>query len=559
MAGPFVNDEYSDVYFALLALQAKGLPHRELVSEAERIRSRILDVPGVKKLNIIGEQRQRIYVELSYRRLATLGVGADAVLGAITSQNMLQPAGEIETPAQSVQLRLDGSYDDLDAVRNTPVAINGRVFRIGDIADIRRGYEDPASYLVRHDGAPALMLGVVMREQWNGTQLGADLARQVASIRAALPLGMTLTQVSDQSKNIAEAYGEFMLKFAVALAVVMIVSLLALGFRVGIVVACSVPLTLSAVFVIMLATGRDFDRITLGALILSLGLLVDDAIIAIEMMLVKLEEGLSRVEAATFAWDVDGSTHANRHSRHDHRLPAGRLRTFDGRRIRRQHLLDRRLLAARVMDRCRLFHALSRREAAAAIRRVPGGHDAIYDAPYYRRLRAMVAACMARRGWSCLAIAALLAAAALLLFVVPKQFFPTSDRPELLVEIAMPQGTSIAATTGLVSRLEADLAGRPEALSVDSYVGAGAPRFFLSLNPELPDPAFAKLVIATPGAKERDALQHSRTQDRSRRLSAGACARAAASVRAAGAVSCRIQDLGAGPAGTALHRAPQCA
>ena len=293
--GPFFNDEYSDVYFALFALQAQGMPPRALVEQAEVLRERLLAVPGVKKVNIIGEQKQRVYVELSHRKLATLGLGADAVLNAITAQNQLQPTGEVQTGAQSVQLRLSGQFDDLAAIRATPIAVQGRSFRLGDIAEVKRGYEDPPTYLVRHQGSPALMLGVIMRERYNGTRLGAALKAEMAQLRADLPLGITLTQVSDQARNIAEAYGEFMLKFAVALGVVMVVSLIALGLRVGLVVAAAVPVTLACVFVIMLVTGRDFDRITLGALILSLGLLVDDAIIAIEMMVVKMDFILFRM------------------------------------------------------------------------------------------------------------------------------------------------------------------------------------------------------------------------------------------------------------------------
>jgi multidrug efflux pump subunit AcrB len=508
VVGPIVNDEYSDVYFALFALQAKGMPHRELVAEAERIRTHMLEVQGVKKVNIIGEQQQRVYIELSYKRLATLGIGADVVLGALTAQNALQPAGEIETGTQSVQIRLDGSYTDIDTVRATPIAVNGRVFRIGDIADIRRGYEDPAKYLVRHDGAPALVLGVVMREQWNGTRLGSDLAHEVAGIDAELPLGLTLTQVSNQSRNIAEAYGEFMLKFAVALAVVMVVSLLALGFRVGLVVACSVPLTLAAVFVVMLATGRNFDRITLGALILSLGLLVDDAIIAIEMMVVKLEEGLGRIEAATFAWGATASPMlTGTLVTIIGFLPVGFAQSTAGEYAGNIFwIVGFSLLVSWFV--AVYFTPYLGVKLLPKLQPVTGGQGAIYDTPYYRGLRRWVTRCVAHRGRVALVtLAAFVAAAALLVQFVPKQFFPNSDRPELLVEVYMPEGASIGATQAAVAKVERDLAQRDEALSVDSYIGAGAPRFFLSLNPELPDPAFAKIVVLTSSAAQRDKLR----------------------------------------------------
>ncbi|MBY0393930.1 MAG: efflux RND transporter permease subunit, partial [Novosphingobium sp.] len=300
--GPIVNDEYSDVLFSLIAVQAKGLPHRALIERTEAIRSELQQVKGVKKVVLIGEQRPRIYVEISNRKLATLGLGADAVLGALANQNLIQPAAQFETSSRLVPIRVTGAFDDLDAVRATPIAADGRVLHVGDVAEVKRGYEDPPTYQVRHQGGEAVMLGVVMQDKYNGLALGGELSAKLSDVRARLPLGVTVTEVADQAANISEAYGEFMLKFAVALSVVMVVSLIALGWRVGIVVALSVPLTLAAVFVIMLMTGRQFDRITLGALILSLGLLVDDAIIAIEMMVVKLEEGMSRVESATFAW-----------------------------------------------------------------------------------------------------------------------------------------------------------------------------------------------------------------------------------------------------------------
>ncbi|PZN97623.1 MAG: MFS transporter [Alphaproteobacteria bacterium] len=505
--GPLVNDEYGDVYFSLAALQADGLPHRDLVSRAERLRERLLRVPGVRKVNIIGEQRQRIYVEPSYRRIATLGLGPDAVLDALATQNLLLPAATVQTDGQSVPVRFTGAFDTLDTIRETPIAIAGRSLRLGDIADVRHGTEDPATYLVRHQGAPALMLGVVMQDRYNGTRLGADLGIAYAALRSELPLGLTLTEVADQSRNITEAYGEFMMKFAVALVVVILVSLRALGQRVGIVVALAVPLTLAAVFVIMLATGRDFDRITLGALILSLGLLVDDAIIAIEMMVVKMEEGLDRVAAATFAWGATAAPMlAGTLVTVIGFLPVGFAQSTAGEYagnifwIVAFALLTSWLVAV-------YFTPYLGVKLLPDVQPVAGGHEAIYATARYRRLRTAISRCVGNRGG--VTVATLLAfglAAALLVLAVPKQFFPSSDRPELLIELSLKKGTAIEATTRVAARLEADLRREPQALLVDSFIGAGAPRFFLSLNPELPDPAFARIVVQTAGARERDAL-----------------------------------------------------
>ncbi|HEV2729578.1 MAG TPA: efflux RND transporter permease subunit, partial [Terriglobales bacterium] len=291
--GPFINDEYSDVTFALYSVEAPDLPPRQVAREAETLRQRMLHVPGVKKVDIVGEQPERIFVEFSYERLATLGVSARDVFDALVRENAVTPSGSIDTNAQQVYIRLDGALDDLQKIRDTTVVSGGRTLKLSDVAEVKRGYEDPATFLVRHNGQPALLLSIVMKEGWNGLDLGKALVAEQKKISAGLPAGISFSKVTDQAVNIREAVNEFMLKFFVALAVVMLVSILSLGWRVGIVVAAAVPLTLAAVFVIMLLTGRVFDRITLGALILGLGLLVDDAIISIEIMVVKMEEGWS--------------------------------------------------------------------------------------------------------------------------------------------------------------------------------------------------------------------------------------------------------------------------
>ena len=510
--GPIVNDEYSDVYFSLVAVQANGLAHRALIQRAEAIRSELQRVEGVKKVALIGEQRPRIYVELSNRKLATLGVGADAVLGALANQNLIQPAAQFETGSRLVPVRVTGSFDDLDAVRATPITAGGRVLHIGDIADVRRGYEDPPTYQVRHQGGEAVMLGVVMHPGYNGLTLGRALNGKLDEVRQGLPLGVTATEVADQAANIKEAYGEFMLKFAVALSVVMVVSLIALGWRVGIVVALSVPLTLAAVFVIMLATDRQFDRITLGALILSLGLLVDDAIIAIEMMVVKLEEGLSRIEAATFAWGATaGPMLAGTIVTVVGFLPIGFARSSAGEYAGNIFwIVGFALLVSWVV--AVYFTPYLGVRLLPDIKPVAGGHDAIYATARYQRLRAWITRSVAQRGPLTIGVVlALVLAGVLLAVAIPKQFFPVSDRPELLVEVYNPHGSSIVATRAVVEKIEHDLLTRPELKQevryVDSYLGGGAPRFFLSLNPEPADPSFAKLIVLTHSPAARDRLR----------------------------------------------------
>jgi multidrug efflux pump subunit AcrB len=505
--GPLFNDEYSDVYFALYALQARGMPHRELAREAETLRQRLLGLPGVKKVNILGEQPQRIFVEFSYQRLATLGVNAFQIFEALRKQNAVTPAGSVETSGPRVFVRLDGSFGDLEAIRNVPIAAGGRTLRLADVAEIRRGYEDPPSYVIRHDGRPAIMLGVIMKEHHNGLTLGKSLDAEEKSIASALPLGLALNKVTDQARNIDHAYGEFMLKFAVALAVVALVSFLSLGFRVGLVVAAAVPLTLAAVFVVMLATGRDFDRITLGALILSLGLLVDDAIIAIEMMVVKMEEGVDRLAAATEAWHATAAPMlTGTLVTIIGFLPVGFAASSAGEYAGNIFWIVAFALVASWFVAV-LFTPYMGVKLLPAITPRAGGHQSIYHTPGYERLRTIITWCVEHKRKVALATLGGFLLAAIGMIFIDKQFFPSSDRPELLIEVNLPQGSTFAATERVVARMERVLAGEPEAQAVSSYVGAGAPRFFLSLNPELPNPAFARLVVMTADADSRDRLR----------------------------------------------------
>ena len=505
--GPFFNDEYSDVYFALYALDAGQMPHRQQVLLAERLRQRLLRVPGVKKVNILGEQGQRIFVEFSYERLATLGVAPEQVFAALATQNSVVPSGFVETGGPRAYVRVDGAFDTLERIEDVPVAANGRILRIADVATVTRGYEDPPTYRIRHQGRPALMLGVIMERRFSGLELDAALAQEESRIDAGLPLGIRFEKVSDQASKIRSAVGEFMLKFVTALAVVMVISLLALGFRVGLVVGAAVPLTLAIVFVVMLATGREFDRITLGALILSLGLLVDDAIIAIEMMVVKLQEGMDRVAAATFAWHstaapmltgtlvtVIGF------------LPVGFARSSAGEYAGNIFwIVGFALLASWLV--AVVFTPYLGVKLLPQISVVAGGHEAIYASASYQRLRRLVRWCVERRRAVVGATVLASVVAGLGLGLVKKQFFPNSDRSELIVEVYLPRGSAFKRTEAVVARVEAALLEEPETQLVDAYVGAGAPRFFLSLNPELPDPAFAKLIVQTADAAARDRLK----------------------------------------------------
>ncbi len=505
--GPMVNDEYADVTFALYALKAKGEPHRHLVRDAETMRQRLLHVAGVKKVNIIGEQAERIFVEFSHDRLATLGVSPRDLFAALNGRNVMTPAGSIEAKGPQVFIRLDGAIDDLEAIRNTPVAAQGRTLKLGDIAEVKRGYEDPATFLIRNNGEPALVLGVVMREGWNGLDLGKALEAEAAAINAELPLGMSLSKVTDQSVNIRSAVDEFMVKFFAALGVVMLVGFLSMGWRAGIVVATAVPLTLAAVFVVMAATGKNFDRITLGSLILALGLLVDDAIIAIEMMVVKMEEGYDRMRAAAYAWSHTAAPMlAGTLVTAIGFMPNGFAKSTAGEYTSNMFwIVGLALIASWIV--AVVFTPYVGVKLLPDYKEREGGHEAIYATPHYERFRRLLGVVIRRKWLVAASVVGAFAVAVLGMGVVNKQFFPTSDRPEVLVEVQMPYGTSIQQTSAATAKVEAWLARQPEAKVVTAYIGQGAPRFFLAMSPELPDPSFAKIVVLTPGEAAREALK----------------------------------------------------
>ncbi|VUS78331.1 efflux RND transporter permease subunit [Klebsiella pasteurii] len=505
--GPMFNDEFSDVTFALFALKAKGEPQRLLVRDAESLRQRLLHVPGVKKVNIIGEQAERIFVSFSHDRLATLGVSPQDIFSVLNSQNVLTPAGSIDTKGPQVFIRLDGAFDKLEKIRETPIVVQGRTLQLSDVATVERGYEDPATFLIRNQGETALLLGIVMRDGWNGLDLGKALDAETAKINAGMPLGMTLTKVTDQSVNISSAVDEFMIKFFVALLVVMVVCFVSMGWRVGVVVAAAVPLTLAIVFVVMEASGKNFDRITLGSLILALGLLVDDAIIAIEMMVVKMEEGYDRIKASAYAWSHTAAPMlAGTLVTAVGFMPNGFAQSTAGEYTSNMFwIVGIALIASWIV--AVVFTPYLGVKMLPDIKKVEGGHAAIYNTRHYNRFRRLLGWVIARKWIVAGTVIAVFTVAILGLGLVKKQFFPTSDRPEVLVEVQMPYGTAIEQTNAIAAKIEAWLRKQKEAKIVTSYIGQGAPRFFLAMAPELPDPSFAKIVVLTDNPEAREALK----------------------------------------------------
>jgi len=505
--GPIVNDEYADVTFALFALKAKGEPQRLLARDAENMRQRLLHVAGVKKVNIIGEQPERIYVAFSHERLATLGISPQEIFSALNNQNALTPAGSIDTKGTKVFIRIEGAFDQMQKIRDTPISAKGQILKLSDVATVERGYEDPSTFFIRNNGEPALLLGIVMREGWNGLDLGKSLDTEVASISADLPLGMSLTKVTDQAVNIETSVDEFMVKFFVALLVVMLVSFLSMGWRVGLVVAAAVPLTLALVFVVMAATGKNFDRITLGSLILALGLLVDDAIIAIETMVVKMEEGYSRIAASAYAWShtaapmLSGTLVTAIGF-----MPNGFAQSTAGEYTSNMFwVVGTALIASWIV--AVVFTPYLGVKMLPELKKVEGGHEAIYSTPNYNRFRSLLGSVIQHKWIVTAVVIGTFVVSILGMAIVKKQFFPTSDRPEVLVEVQMPDGTSIAQTSAAAAKVETWLAKQKEAKIVTAYIGQGAPRFYLAMSPELPDPSFAKIVVRTDNQEEREVLK----------------------------------------------------
>ena len=501
--GPFFDDEYSDVWSAIYALT--GADNAELVRQAEAIRARLLRVPGVDKVKIFGEQPQRIHVEVAHARLASLGLQPQAILDALARHNPVVPAGTVEGSSTRLHLRLGGGYDGLAAIRDVPVAAGGRSLRLGDIAEVTRGFADPPSTGIRQGGEPAVLLAIGKQPGVNVLTLGADLAQAMEAQRRITPVGVNVTQIVDQAHVVQESVAEFLLKFVAALGVVMVVSFLSLGFRAGIIVALSVPLTLAIVFLAMLATGMELERVTLGALILSLGLLVDDAIIAIEAMVVKLEEGWTRARAATFAWtSTAGPMLSGTLVTVAGFLPVGFAKSSAGEYAGGIFwVVGMALVASWIV--AVLFTPWLGVKLLPAPKRAE--HHGTYDGPGYRALRRLVAWCVDHRLVVIAGTLGVLVAGFAAMGLVRQQFFPTSARLELLVDVTLRQGAGHAATLAAAQRIEAALDGDPDARLVTTYLGQGSPRFFLALNPDLPNDAFAKLVVQTTDVPARERLR----------------------------------------------------
>ena len=535
--GPFFNDEFGDTFGNIYALTGDGYTDAQLRDYAERLKLELLRVPDVAKVDLIGLQDEKIYIEVSNAKLATLGVSFDQVQRVLEAQNAITPSGSFETDSDRIYLRPSGAFASVDAIRDISIRANERLFRLGDVATVRRGYTDPPQPRMRYNGKNALGIAVSMRAGGDIIELGNHLDEAATHLTKTLPVGLDFERVADQPRAVARSVGEFVDTLAIAVGIVLLVSFFSLGLRPGLVVALSIPLVLAMTFAAMKYFGIDLHKISLGALVLALGLLVDDAIIAVEMMAIKMEQGFDRAKAAAFAYTstafpmltgtlitaagflpiATAKSGVGEYTRSIFEVVTIALLISWFAAVVLIPYLGYKLLPEQGAPPSR-FENLLRVWRKRALARLPeslrgenhrlehGAHDP-YATPFYQRFRAIVQWCVVRRKT---VIAATVLTFVLAVFgfgFVQQQFFPDSTRPELLVDLKLTEGASLAATEGEVKKLEAWLAKRPELENYVSYVGSGAPRFYLPLDQQLPQASFAEFVLLTKNLKQREQLR----------------------------------------------------
>ncbi len=524
--GPFFNDEFGDVYTNIYALEGDGFGYAELRDYADAIRAELLRVPGVGKVDYFGDQEQRVTIEIDNARLATLGITPAQLAQAIGAQNAIVAGGVLTTDEDRIFVRPSGQFADVESLRATSLRINGKLFRLGDLASVQRGYVDPPVEHVRYMGRPALGIGVSMQAGGDVVELGKVLESTIKRVHGSLPAGLALTEYSSMPAAVTHSLDDFLEAVAEAVLIVLAVSLISLGFRTGMVVAITIPFVLAATALGMWWLGIGLHKVSLGTLILALGLLVDDAIIAVEMMAVKLEEGWDRVRAASFAYTstafpmLTGTliTVAGF-------LPIALAKSGTGEYTRSIFQVSAIALVASWIAAVAVIpvlgyallpeaHQARPNRFAAWLRRRLGRPEAApvahagnaYDSTFHRRFRVLVAWCVDHRWRVLLATLALWVVSLAAFGLVPQQFFPSSDRSELLVDLRLGEGASITATRAAAERMEHEIAARPEVDHYVSYVGAGAPRFYLPLDQQLPRPNFAQIVVTARDVEARKRL-----------------------------------------------------
>ncbi|MCB2018993.1 MAG: efflux RND transporter permease subunit, partial [Hydrogenophaga sp.] len=523
VVGPFFNDEFGDVYGVIYALQGDGFTMAEHKRVADSVRQRLLRVKDVSKVELFGVQDEKLYVEISHRRLATMGLDMGQVLSALGQQNAVESTGAVQAPRDVVQVRVEGAFDSVEALRDMPIrAANGTQLRLGDIADVHLGYADPAQPMVRHNGKDSIALGISMAKGGDIIALGKSLKTAMGSIEALLPAGMALVQVQDQPQAVARSVNEFVRVLIEAVVIVLAVSFLSLGLhqreggkglrrytldmRPGLVVFVTIPLVLAITFLVMQYWGIGLHKISLGSLIIALGLLVDDAIIAVEMMVRKLEEGYSMVRAATFTWDATAMP-----------MLTGTLITATG-------FLPIGMAKSTVGEYTFAIFGVT---AAAliiswvvAVMFVPylgvrllkvkahvGPAHEVFDGPFYVRFRAVVNWCVQHR-WITIGLTiATFVLGMVGMGKVQQQFFPDSSRPEILVDFWLQEGASMAANDEVARRIEQRLAQEEGVQSVTTWVGSGVPRFYLPIDQIFPQTNVSQLILLPKDLATRESLR----------------------------------------------------
>jgi multidrug efflux pump len=512
--GPFFNDEFGTTFGNIYALTGNGFDYAVLKDYADRLQLQLQRVKDVGKVELVGLQDEKIWIELSNTKLATLGLPLSAVQQALEAQNAVAAAGFFETASERIQLRVTGRFQSVEEIRDFPIRVADRTFRIADVAEVKRGFNDPPAPRMRFMGEDALGIAVSMKDGGDILVLGKALEDEFARLQQTLPLGMELRKVSDQPAAVKTGVGEFVKVLVEALVIVLAVSFFSLGLRTGLVVALVIPLVLAMTFAAMYYLGIGLHKISLGALVLGLGLLVDDAIIAVEMMATKMEQGYDRFKAASFAWTstafpmLTGTliTAAGF-------LPIATAQSGTGEYTRSIfQVVAISLIASWIAAVMfvpylgdKLLPDLAKLHAAKH-----GGSDAGHDpysTPFYRRVRATVQWCVRHRGIVILLTIGLFVGSVLLFRFVPQQFFPASGRLELMVDIKLEEGASLSATEAEVRRLEKLLKDQPGIDNYVAYVGTGSPRFYLPLDQQLPATSFAQFVVLASSIEERERLR----------------------------------------------------
>ncbi|KGQ19675.1 RND efflux transporter [Lysobacter dokdonensis DS-58] len=505
--GPMFNDEFGDTFGNLYAFTSDGFSYAELRRFVDQARDEFLRVPDVSKVQYIGVQDEKIFVETSSAKLASIGLNPQIVEDTLRATNAMVPAGVVQAGRQRVALKITGEFDSVEAIEDIGLDANGRTVRLGDIARVYRGYTDPVETKMHFDGKDAIGLAIAMREGGDVIRMGRDLDAAVARVQAALPVGVEIHAVSNQPKVVHESVHEFTKSLAEAILIVLAVSFLSLGWRTGIVVALSIPLVLAMTFLAMYFLGIDLQRISLGALIIALGLLVDDAIIAVEMMALKLEQGWDRVRAASFAYTATAFpmltgtliTAAGF-------LPVGMAKSSAG-----EYTISIFQVVGIALILSWLVAVLFTPWLGYKLlpeRKVDGAHAHAHDIDttrgFYGVFRRVLEACLRRRGLVLGWTVAMFIGAMALFQTVPQQFFPASSRPELMVDLWLPEAASIEATNEAVSRLEKELRNDPDVEAVTGYIGMGSPRFYLPLDVQLPNTNFGQVMVMTKGEEARE-------------------------------------------------------